>query len=105
MVAALRHDLAARLRRETGAEVLFDGFSRGRYSTNASIYQITPVGVVVPRNRDDVLAAMAICADTATAILPRGGGTSQCGQTVGESLVIDDSKYLNRILELDVEAR
>ncbi len=101
----MRSDLAARLKRETKGEVLFDAFSRGRYSTDASIYQITPVGVVVPRDREDVLAAMAACVDTGTAILPRGGGTSQCGQTVGEALVIDDSKYLNHILDLDPEAR
>ena len=84
--------LEARLRRETQAEVLFDAFSRGRYSTDASIYQIEPLGVVVPRSRADAAAAIAIAREEGVPVLPRGGGTSQCGQTVARALVIDCSK-------------
>src|SRR5436309_15940379 len=97
--------LEARLRRETQAEVLFDAFSRGRYSTDASIYQIEPLGVVVPRSRADAAAAIAIAREEGVPVLPRGGGTSQCGQTVARALVIDCSKYLDRVISVDVEAR
>jgi len=96
--------LAARLRREVDGEVLFDAASRGRYSTDASIYQIEPIGVVVPRSEEAVRIALAIAAEAGVPILPRGAGTSQCGQTVGEALVIDNAKYLNRLLELDADA-
>lgn len=94
--------LAARLAREVDGEILFDAASRGRYSTDASIYQVTPVGVVVPRNAQAAITAMQIAAELGVPILPRGAGTSQCGQTVGEALVIDDSKYLGRVVELDL---
>ncbi len=90
--------LEARLKRETRGEVLFDPFSRGRYATDASIYQIEPLGVLVPRCREDVKAAVAIAREEGVPVLPRGGGTAQCGQTVGNALVIDCSKYLNRVL-------
>src|SRR5450631_2730650 len=100
-----RHALAARLAREVDGEVLFDSASRARYSTDASIYQVIPVGVVVPRNVEAAIAAMQIAAEEGVAILPRGAGTSQCGQTVGDALVIDDSKYLNRVLEVDAASR
>ena len=82
--------LAAQLSRELEGEVLFDAFSRGRYSTDASMYQIQPIGVVVPRHKDDVLCAIQIAAQHGVPVLPRGAGTSQAGQTVGEALVIDD---------------
>jgi len=99
----LNHALAERLRKEIAGEVLFDRFSRGRYSTDASIYQIEPVGVVVPKTDDDVRAALDIAREFGVPVLPRGGGTSQSGQTVGRALVIDYSKYLNRVLEFDSE--
>ena len=86
--------LAARLQREMRGEVLFDGAARGRYSTDASIYQIEPVGVVVPHTEEDALVAMQIAMDAGVPVLPRGAGTSQCGQTVGAALVIDASKHL-----------
>ena len=95
--------LARRLARELEGEVLFDAFSRGRYSTDASIYQIEPIGVVVPRHQQDVLCALQIAADEGIPVLPRGGGTSQVGQTVGTALVMDTSKYFNRIGELNPE--
>src|SRR5437667_12706093 len=97
--------LEVRLRRETQAEVLFDAFSRGRYSTDASIYQIEPLGVVVPRSRADAATAIAIAREQGVPVLPRGGGTSQCGQTVARALVIDCSKFMDRVVALDPEAR
>ena len=97
--------LEARLKAEVHGDVLFDAFSRGRYATDASIYQIEPIGVVVPRTENDALRALEIAADEGVAILPRGAGTSQCGQTVGRALVIDNSKYLHRILGFDAGKR
>ncbi|MBF0277169.1 MAG: FAD-binding protein [SAR324 cluster bacterium] len=97
--------LATRLKKELKGDVLFDAFSRGLYSTDASIYQIEPLGVVVPKSDTDVVAAIRIAAEEGVSVLPRGGGTSQCGQTVGESLVIDFSKYLKKVIELNPEKR
>jgi FAD/FMN-containing dehydrogenase/Fe-S oxidoreductase len=96
--------LAARLRKELDAEVLFDAASRGRYSTDASIYQVEPIGIVVPRNEQAARAAIAIAVEEGIPILPRGAGSSQCGQAVGEALVIDHTKYLNAILQVNAEA-
>jgi FAD/FMN-containing dehydrogenase/Fe-S oxidoreductase len=97
--------VAARLRKEVQGEVLFDAFSRGRYSTDASIYQIEPIGVVVPRSAADIDAVIGIARDEGIPVLPRGAGTSQCGQTVGEALIIDTSKHLRDIIYLDTESR
>ena len=94
---------ASRLRRELDAEVLFDAASRGRYSTDASIYQLQPIGIVVPRTEEAARAAIAIAAAEGIPILPRGAGSSQCGQAVGEALVIDHSKYLNKVVSIDVQ--
>src|SRR3954452_176863 len=94
-----------RLTRDITGEVLFDRFNRGRYATDASFYQIMPAGVVVPRTLDDALRALAIARDHGRIVTPRGGGTSQCGQTVYDGIVIDFSKFLNRIVSLDVENR
>ena len=99
------HRLAARLKGELQGEVLFDRFSRGRYSTDASHYQIEPLGVIVPKTSDDVRAAMAIAREEGVPLLPRGGGTSQSGQTVGRALVMDFSKHLNRLVSLDAGAK
>src|SRR5687767_6524418 len=96
--------LEARLRHELAGEVMFDRFSRGRYSTDASIYQIEPLGVVVPKGKEDVAAALAIAREEGVPVLPRGGGTSQCGQTVGRALVLDCSKYMDGVVGLDVAA-
>jgi FAD/FMN-containing dehydrogenase/Fe-S oxidoreductase len=93
--------LAARLRREIAGEVLFSPADRGRYATDASIYQVEPVGVIVPRRTEDVMAALAICREAGVPVLPRGGGTSQCGQTVNRALVMDCSKYLREIVSVD----
>src|SRR3569832_756049 len=97
--------LERRLKAELTGDVRFDPFTRGRYATDASHYQITPVGVVVPRTIEEADRAIAIARAEKVTVLPRGGGTSQCGQTVGPSLVVDCSKYLNRILDLDVAGR
>ena len=97
--------LAARLRREIEGEVWFDPASRGRYSTDASIYQIEPIGVVAPRSAEDIALTIATCREAGAPVLPRGAGTSQCGQTVGEAVVVDTSRYLHRVLHLDEEAR
>jgi FAD/FMN-containing dehydrogenase/Fe-S oxidoreductase len=96
--------LAARLRKELDAEVLFDPASRGRYSTDASIYQVEPIGIVVPRSEEAARAAIAIAVQEGVPILPRGAGSSQCGQAVGAALVIDHTKYLKSILEVNPEA-
>jgi FAD/FMN-containing dehydrogenase/Fe-S oxidoreductase len=97
--------LSRRLGCETEGEVLFEDGDRGRYSTDASIYQVMPVGVFVPRTSRDVAMAIDIARDLKVPIVPRGAGTSQCGQTVGTGLVIDNSKYRRAILDVDVENR
>jgi FAD/FMN-containing dehydrogenase/Fe-S oxidoreductase len=89
------------LRRTIKGDVLFDRASRGRYSTDASIYQIEPVGIVVPKDETDLALALAVARDAKAAILPRGAGTSQCGQTVGAALVVDFSKYLRNVVGFD----
>jgi FAD/FMN-containing dehydrogenase/Fe-S oxidoreductase len=97
--------LEERLRREVRGEVLFDAFSRGRYSTDASVYQIEPLGIVVAKDRDDIAAALTIAREEGVPVLPRGGGTSQCGQTVGRALVVECSKYMQGVVALDTAAR
>jgi len=93
------------LHRELEGEILFDDFSRGRYATDASMYQVLPIGVVIPRNTADARRALEIAREHHVPALPRGGGTSQAGQTVGRALVIDSSKYLTEVCALDTEAR
>ena len=97
--------LAARLTSQTQGEVLFSAADRGRYATDASIYQAMPVGVFVPRSSADVTLALEICRDLGVPIVARGGGTSQCGQTVGASLIIDHSKHVRQILAVNPEER
>jgi FAD/FMN-containing dehydrogenase/Fe-S oxidoreductase len=97
--------LAQRLRKDVDGEVLFDAASRARYSTDASIYQVEPIGVVLPRSAEAARAAIAIAAEAGVPILPRGAGSSQCGQAVGAALIIDDSKYLHQLVEADAAAR
>jgi FAD/FMN-containing dehydrogenase/Fe-S oxidoreductase len=101
-VAAL---LAKRLRLHARGEVLFSAADRGRYATDASIYQVMPLGVFVPKDAADVRLAMYICRDLGVPIVPRGGGTSQCGQTVGAGLVIDHAKHMRKIMAVDAEQR
>ena len=95
--------LAKRLREETSGEVMTDIASRGRYATDASIYQAMPVAVLVPKTAQDIAIAIQIAADLQVPVLPRGGGTSQCGQTTGTSLVIDNSKYFRNVLDLNLD--
>ncbi len=89
------------LRASVAGEVRFDPASRALYSTDASIYQILPLGVVIPRDDDDIAATLRIAADAGTPILPRGAGTSLAGQSIGRAIILDCSKYMSRILELD----
>ena len=102
-MAVLRPGLERRLRADLSGDVQFDRFARGRYATDASHYQIMPVGVVAPRTIEEAERAIGIARAEGVSVLARGGGTSQAGQTVGESLVVDCSKYLTRVLELDVK--
>ena len=95
--------LAQRLRQETSGEVMTDIASRGRYATDASIYQAMPVAVFVPKTAEDIATAIQIAADLQVPVLPRGGGTSQCGQTTGTALVIDNSKYFRNVLDLNLD--
>ena len=97
--------LERRLRAETEGEVLFDAAARGRYATDASIYQQMPVGVFVPSTERDIALAIDIARDAKVPVLARGGGTSQCGQTVGAALVIDNSKHFRRVLDVDPQNR
>ena len=97
--------LATQLRKNTRGEVLFDAASRGRYATDASIYQIMPVGVLVPTCEEDIHSALAIARDLKVPVRPRGAGTSQCGQTTGAALVIDHSKHFRKLLQVDAARR
>src|ERR1700704_1821739 len=101
MSDTLRRELQSRIE----GEVRFDPVSRALYSTDASVYQIEPLGVVVPRTRDDVVRTVEIAARHRVSITARGGGTSQAGQAIGAGLQLDTSKYLNRVLELNVAER
>ena len=97
--------LQRELERQLEGEVRFDRVSRALYSTDASVYQIQPLGVVLPRSRDDLIRLVQICAQHRCPITMRGGGTSQAGQAIGSGIVVDTSKYLSRVIELDLGAR
>ena len=101
----MNDDLYQSLKSKIQGEVRFDRASRLMYSTDASIYEIEPIGVVIPRTHEDVFATMEIARDFKVPVLPRGGGTSLAGQTVGDAVVIDMSKHLNRVLEVNTEER
>jgi FAD/FMN-containing dehydrogenase len=103
MVALLRPAVERRLKAGLKGEAHFDLFTRGRYATDASFYQVMPLAVVTPRDIEDVRHTIRITGEEGVALLPRGAGTSQCGQAVNEAIVVDASKYLNRLLSLDVE--
>ena len=93
------------LRENIEGEVRFDKISRALYSNDASVYQIEPAGVVIPRHREDLIRVAAICRKHRAPITMRGGGTSQAGQAIGEGIVVDTSKYFNRLLEVNAEER
>ncbi len=101
----MNEDLYQALKRRIQGEVRFDRASRLMYSTDASIYEIEPIGVVIPRTHEDVFATMEVARDFKVPVLPRGAGTSLAGQTVGDAVVIDMSKHLNRVLEVNTEER
>src|SRR5438132_445618 len=97
--------LERRLKAQLLGDVHFDAFTRGRYATDASHYQIMPLGVVAPQSLKEAEYALALAREEGVSVLPRGGGTSQAGQTVNKSLVIDCSKHLDKLLELDAANR
>lgn len=99
------HDLVAELTRAVRGEVRFDRYTRMLYSTDASLYQVQPVGVVIPKDADDVQAAVEIAARHRVPVLPRGSGSSLAGQAIGAAVVIDFSKYMNSILTVDPAAK
>jgi len=101
----LARRIESRLRAEIAGDVWFDRASRGMYATDASIYQIMPLGVVVPRTATDVEAVIAIAREHGVPVTARGGGTSQCGQTVNHGLIVDVSRYLRDVVALDTAAR
>src|SRR5882672_1946491 len=92
--------LERRLKAELAGEVMFDRFTRGRYATDASHYQVMPLGVVAPRSVAEVERALVLAREEGVSVVPRGGGTSQCGQTVNTGLVVDCSKYLDQVIEV-----
>ena len=96
-------DLERELRRVVEGEVRFDDYSRLLYSTDASMYQVEPIGVVLPRSKDDVRAVLELANRYNVPVLPRGGGTSLIGQTVNEAVVLDFSKHMNQVLEVNRE--
>jgi FAD/FMN-containing dehydrogenase/Fe-S oxidoreductase len=102
---SLGASLESHLRAELRGDVMFDLASRGRYSTDASIYQIMPIGVVAPQDQDDALLALDIARSHKAPVLARGAGSSQCGQTIGEAIVIDTTKHLNKIIDFDAARR
>ncbi|MCI0810128.1 MAG: FAD-binding oxidoreductase, partial [Chloroflexi bacterium] len=101
--ASERADIENALKRRVSGEVKFDPFTRVLYSTDASIYQMEPVGVVIPRTVEDVLAVMEVAKESRVPVLPRAGGTSLAGQTVNHAIVTDFSKYLNQLIEVNKE--
>ena len=98
-------EILVELRTKVSGEVLADDYTLGMYATDASIYQISPKVVVFPKNEDDVIQSLAIARRAKITILPRGAGTSLAGQTVGDSMVLDFSKYMNQILEINKEEK
>src|SRR5947209_10737150 len=100
-----REALARHLRKHLAGEVRFDPTSRRLYSTDASLYQVEPLGVVIPRTVENLVTTVQVAAEARVPLTPRGGGTSLSGQSIGPGLVVDCSKYLNRILAIDPTAR
>src|ERR1700688_2542361 len=97
--------LERELKQQIEGEVRFDQISRALYSSDASAYQIQPLGVVIPKNREDIIRVVEICGRFRCPITMRGGGTSQAGQAIGEGIQVDTSKYYNRVLEVNAEER
>src|SRR6201988_3224102 len=95
------HEIEAELKKRIEGDIRFDRYTRLLYSTDASIYQIEPIGVVVPRHKGDVQAVIEVANKIGVPVLPRGGGTSLAGQTVGHAIVLDFSKYMQNVLEVN----
>ena len=95
--------LLKKLKSNTSAEVYYDNFTKGRYATDASIYQMVPYGVLIPKTKKDLIETINYARESKIPLLARGGGTSQCGQTVNKAIVIDNSKFLNKIIDFDEE--
>ena len=98
-------DFLRRLQTEMAGPVYSDVFTRGRYATDASIYQMMPAAVAIPRDVEDVRAALALAREYQMPMTARGGGTSQCGQTINRGLILDNSRHLDGLLELDVDGQ
>lgn len=96
-------ELTQKLSKALKSGVFSDSFTRGRYATDASIYQMMPAAVVVPESVEDVQTTIEIATEYEIPITPRGGGTSQCGQTINSGIIIDNTHHLNQLLELDIE--
>ena len=97
------NDLEHALRAAVRGDVRFDPASRLLYSTDASMYQVEPIGVVMPRDAEDVQAAVEVARAQRVALLPRGGGTSLTGQTVNRALVLDFSAHMRRVLQVNTQ--
>ncbi|MDE0014350.1 MAG: FAD-binding protein [Candidatus Poribacteria bacterium] len=102
MNTSISETLEQQLSDTLAGEVRFDLYSKALYSTDASLYQIQPIGVVIPKNKQDIIRTVQIASEHKVPILPRGGGTSLAGQSVGEAIVLDMSKYMNQLLEVNV---
>lgn len=100
-----RPALVAALRERIDGEVRFDEYSRQLYATDASAYEMTPVGVVLPRSTDDVASVVGYCAENGIPVLPRGGGTSLAGQAVNEAVVLDFTAHMGDVLEIDPDGQ
>jgi FAD/FMN-containing dehydrogenase/Fe-S oxidoreductase len=105
LLPALETSLERQLRAEQAGEAHFDAFTRGRYATDASHYQIMPIGVLAPRSAAEAERALAVCRSDGVAVTPRGAGTSQAGQAVNHALILDCSQYLNHVVEIDAAGR
>ena len=90
MPEGVSQDLLEKLKKNTTAEIFYDNFTRGRYSTDASIYQMMPHGVLIPKTKSDIVETINFAREAKIPLLARGGGTSQCGQTVNQAIVIDN---------------
>ena len=97
--------LAKQLARHISGEVRFDDMMRVLYSTDASHYQVYPIGVVLPKTNEEIQTAVQLCAEHGVPMVPRGGGSGLCGQAIGPGVVIDPTKYMARVLDVDTHGR
>ena len=102
---SLSPEFIAELRKQFTGDIRLDAASRALYSTDASIYQIEPLGVAFPKTQDDLHATLELAAKYKVPILPRGAGSSLAGQAIGQALILDCSRWLNSLVDIDPEAR